>query len=170
MRIPKVSIILLIAVVVVGAAIYLHETRPQSNPRSILTSTQGSSAIFAGVKTSVPNANWSLPSTATEQTTYGNINGQVVKGQITSDTAYSTHFEDLNTLTSQGYTADPNLSADGPGSSIWGYKKAENSKTQVVLFSYTTQASTSSPNEPLQFNCPCKVDLKVFVSDPFNEK
>lgn len=62
---------------------------------------------------------------------------------------------------------DNNLAADGPGSSLWGYKKEVDGKTQIIIFSYKTQPTSNKPDEPLQFDCPCKVDWSVFISYPF---
>jgi len=93
-----------------------------------------------------------------------------MKATVTSPTASIPHFEMASALKTQGFIPDLNLSADGPGSSNWGYVNSNNEETQVIIFSYKTRPTNSNPNEPLEFNCPCKVNLSVFVSNPFAEK
>jgi hypothetical protein len=169
MQKSKTALILLLALVIIGSAFYIHAVRPTSNPTSLNGNLIELNPIFNSVNTTLPSANWSTPSTTTEQTIYGNLSGLEESGMITSKEPSITAFEDPNDLTSLGYKKDISLDASGPGSNVWGYKKTENGKSQIVMFSYATQG-TSNPNEPIQFNCPCKVSLKVFVSDPFDEK
>ena len=116
------------------------------------------------------NANWSTPQKASEQTMYGTLSGEKITATATSASAMVEPYEDKQALAAAGYTSDLNLAAGGPGSSVWGYKRMVNGKKQVIIYSYQTQPTSNNPNEPLQFNCPCKVGLSVFVSDPFNDK
>lgn len=114
------------------------------------------------------NESWSNPTQATEQTMYGNLTGEEMTTQITSDQAMVSPFENSTTLKNEGFELDNNLAAGGAGSSVSGYKRMVNGKTQVLLYSYQTQPTSNNPNEPLQFNCPCKVSLKVFLSETFD--
>ena len=167
MKLHKLLLVIIIGVVVVGLAVYLHSTRPQSNPKSFVEQT--TNPIFKNVNESLPQAGWSEETTASEQTAYGNLPGKEEIGKITVDQAYTHHFENPDVLKSLGYNEDLNLAADGPGSSTWGYIKTENGQSQIVLFSYSTIPSSNNPNKPIQFVCPCRVDLKVFISDPFTK-
>lgn len=169
MKIQRTFLTLFIALVIIGSAIYIHAVRPQSNPSSMNSTQTQPNPDFKLITTSLPSANWTTPVPSTEQTLYGNLTGQAATGQITSQQTSMNQFEDVNAITAQGYKKDINLDAAGPGSTVWGYKKTENGKTQVIILFYKTQGTTN-PNQPIQFNCPCKIDLKVFVSDPFNEK
>ncbi len=135
-----------------------------------LISQENPDTIFTSADKALPSANWSKPQGASEQTMYGDLKGMEISGQISSEQASINPFENKDELTKMGYKEDLNLSASGPGSNVWGYKKTTNGKSQVVIYSYQTAPSSSNPNEPIQFDCPCNVTLKVFISDPFNEK
>lgn len=116
-----------------------------------------------------PSAPWTEPTSTSMETPYGNLQGQQITATVTSDKAYLDHFEIVDMLTKLGFESDPGLAADGPGASSWGYIKNENGEKQIMLFSYKTQPSSNNPNEPLQFDCPCKIDVTVFVSNPFGK-
>lgn len=165
MKDSKIILIIVIAVSVVGFAAYLHSTRPQSNFSSF--TTQSLDPIFKSVTASTPKVDWSDTSTISTQTAYGYLTGRQITGQKLSNDAQTEQFENVTDLANLGFEKDVNLQAGGPGSSSWGYKKTKNGKTQVILFSYVTEPSSSNPGEPIQFVCPCKIDLTVFVSDLF---
>lgn len=141
-------------VLIIGYAVYLKFTGG-GKPEDL---------IFRMAKNALPNASWSAPQKTTEQTPIGTLTGQKITGTITTKTAIVPHFDNLNTLAQMGYTVDNNLAADGPGSSQWAYTNAEG---QTILYSYRV-AGTSHPNEPIQFNCPCRATVSVFVSSPSN--
>jgi copper homeostasis protein (lipoprotein) len=122
------------------------------------------SHILSQLPSWMPTATWSEPFTTQEQTFYGNFMGSEVTGKVTTKEASVPHFENADFLQSLGFTMDTNLSADGPGSSVWGYVKETNGKKQVVLFSYQTRPLSTNRDEPIQFTCPCQTDLTVFIS------
>jgi len=165
MKDSKIILIIVIAFSVVGFAAYLHSTRPQSNPASFTARILD--PIFKSATGTLPKADWSADTTISEQTTYGYLTGKEINGYQISGNAQTQHFENVLELTKLGFEKDLSLQASGPGSSSWGYKKIKAGKTQIILFSYITEPTSSNPNEPLRFVCPCKINLKVFVSDPF---
>lgn len=169
---PKL-LLLIAALVIAGTGVYLFTNKQSpSKPTTQVISTPTATispetSLLADIAVWYPSAPWSQPKTTTEQTALGNLDGESIQATITSQATEIPHFETVSELTSKGFILDNNLSADGPGSSTWGYSKKADGKTQVITFSYKTQPSNSNPNEPLQFNCPCKVDWEVFVSKPF---
>lgn len=115
--------------------------------------------ILSQAKASLLDATWGSVTNTSEQTPLGLASGQKVSGTLTSDKAMISHFENTKLLESMGYTLNQNLSADGPGSSMWGYTKGN----KVITYSYKTAPTSSSPNEPLSFDCPCQVSVSVFT-------
>lgn len=144
-----------------------HSPFTKSTP-SVTKSLTAETKLLVDVAVWYPSAPWSEPTADSDQTLYGELTGESIKAQVTSDTATLPHFEIVNELIQMGFASDNNLSADGPGSSTWGYKKIENGKTQVIIFAYRTIPTNANPDEPLQFNCPCKIDIEAFVSKPFS--
>lgn len=153
----KVVIIVVCLLIIVGAASYAFFTKHEVTM----------AAVLLQAKESLPDASWGKPQDATEPTPLGNLTGVKLSATTTTSQATLPHFENTKDLERLGYKPDMSLSADGPGSSVWGYTKTENGDESVILFSYNTQPSSSNPNEPLQFNCPCKMNISVFVSNPF---
>lgn len=123
-----------------------------------------SSAIFNQAKQALPAAAWDNP----EEGTTGTVPAVGMSGTLTVQEANIPHFENSTDLKKLGFQPDINLSADGPGSSQWGYKKVENGKIQLITYSYRVSPSNSNPNEPVQFNCPCNATVSVTVSKPFS--
>lgn len=121
--------------------------------------------IFAELPVWVPDASWSTKQRTTEQTPYGDLKGLKSDATVTTETASFSHFEDPTFLAALGFQPDMNLSADGPGLSMWGYSREFLGKKQYAIFSYHTQPTSTKPDEPLQFNCPCQTTLSVFVSN-----
>lgn len=70
-------------------------------------------------------------------------------------------------LKNNDWTEDPNQAADGPTGSVWGYRKIENGKTQILQISYTNNSITPVPNQPIQATCPCNLTYTIFLSNPF---
>lgn len=162
----KSFVLALIIILVIGTFGFLL-SKNKTNSTTI-PKISSETSLLADIAVWYPSAPWSTPKETTEQTMYGSLTGKSMKATVTSPTATLPHFEQVNTLVQKGFTLDNNLSADGPGSSVWGYKKEENGETQIILFSYKTEPSSSNLNEPLQFNCPCKINTSVFVSNPFS--
>ena len=146
-------VILIIVVGIVGYFVY---------QQSIFT--KAANSIFGQIQTWVPSS-WGMPASATEQSIYGNLRGKKREATITTTQAYLPHFENKTFLTKLGFQPDMNLSADGPGSSMWGYTRNVLGKKQYVLFSYHTQPTSTKPDEPMQFDCPCQTTLSTFVSN-----
>lgn len=164
----KKVFIILVLVLIVLSVIFLLITKPlvKINPQTPpQLSTQDYSPILVQAAVWYPSAPWSTPAVTTQTTPIGEMKGQFIKATITTPQANVSHFEDPNYLAAQGYTMDNNLSADGPGSSTWGYSKTTNGETDILLFSYSVQPTSSNPNEPLQFNCPCQATITVFSND-----
>lgn len=130
-------------------------------------STRDTAGVLLSIKSSMPNVSWGKPQDTTEPTPLGNLAGVKLSGTLSAAQATLPHFENAKTLEAAGYKPDMSLSADGPGSSVWGYKKTSGRDTSIILLSYNTTPSSSNPNEPLQFNCPCQMSVSVFVSQPF---
>ncbi|MEK7572162.1 MAG: hypothetical protein AAB553_07880 [Patescibacteria group bacterium] len=151
-------IILLVAVgvAILASIMYLQNVSKQ---------TEKNNPIAPLIPTWYPEATWEAATTTQEQTPYGEMNGLLITGTTTIDTASIPHFEKAEELQKLGYQPDMALSADGPGSSTWGYSKEQDGKQQIILFSYKTEPTSSNPDEPLQFNCPCTTDLSVFLSN-----
>lgn len=180
MRKVLIPIVVVLLVVGIGSFFMLQKptpTTPQSSTTPSPTSeaptpppvkvSQTAQTIFTTLPSSLPSATWETPISSNLTTSYGNATGYLENGSITTEQTSLPHFEDKATMSSLGFTADNNLSADGPGSSLWGYKKTTGNEIQLVIFSYKTASTSSNPNEPLQFNCPCQTQVSVFVSNPF---
>lgn len=111
---------------------------------------------------------WSSPFKKTTQTAYGNTTGKEIQTTVTGTITEFMNFENIKELESQGFSKDISLAADGPGSSVWGYKRFDNDRTQIILFSYATKPTNNNLDQPLEFDCPCEVTLTVFLSEPFD--
>ncbi|HVZ66756.1 MAG TPA: hypothetical protein VG917_00670 [Patescibacteria group bacterium] len=170
MKNSKILSILILGAILIGVGwvfLYKYQAKNGIEPNN---SSSSMSPIFYDLKVWLPDTSWSVPTKTSEQTMYGDLKGEQSTAQITTKQASVNPFENVKAMNDLGYQQDLNLAAGGPGSSVWGYKKTEGNMMQIVTFSYNTAPSYNNPNEPLQFNCPCKTTLKVFVSDPFNEK
>lgn len=121
--------------------------------------------IFSQLAKWLPDATFGLPKRTTEDTSYGKFSGESLAGFTMAPTASMPHFEDADYLKKLGFTPDNMLSADGPGSSVWGYSKEQSGKRQIILFSSEAKPLEVKPNEPLQFNCPCNTNVRIFVSE-----
>ncbi|HSD98144.1 MAG TPA: hypothetical protein VLB73_00420 [Patescibacteria group bacterium] len=150
----------LVIVLLAGYKLFLNHTVPFPSP---LTNTYEYN-LLVDAAVWYPSAPWSHPAKDTQTTFYGTLSGLSIHAQITSDKPMLGHFEDVNSLATSKFLPDTNLEADGPGASSWGYLKDNDGKKQLLLFSYKTQPSSSNSNEPLQFSCPCKIDVTVFAS------
>ena len=122
--------------------------------------------IINQLPTWLPNTSWSAPFAASYETPYGTFQGTETTTTITTDSPTMRNFEDEKFLNSLGLKIDTMLLADGPGSSMWGYKKEINGKIQTVLFFYKTTPTSTPTDEPIQFNCPCQTKVTVFISNP----
>lgn len=125
------------------------------------------SPIFSYLSKWVPSATWEAPQQATNETPYGKVTGMEAVGKITSKGSFKgRNFEDEKVMNSLGFgSEDINFAADGPGASNWGYSKTENGKTEVVVFSYSSNRLLGPES-----TTPPYTNLSVFVSDPFTKK
>lgn len=155
-------IIAFIAILIIGG-IFFYKTPSATAPHTI--SPETSLLIDAAVW--YPSAPWTTPKKTTQTTPLGTLSGEIITATVTSSTSFLPHFEMVQQLNKNGFMLSNELAADGAGSSMWGYTKEENGKSQILLFSYKTDPSSSLPNQPLQFNCPCKIHISVFASQPF---
>lgn len=155
--------VILLIIFLVGVVIFLSFF-------FITNPTTSTSTILAQIKSENQNINWEVPKNVTEQTPLGNLSGIKMFGTLISQQATFPHFENAKLLSSYGYMPDMSFSADGPGSSIWGYRQNINGEESVILFSYNTKPTSTNPNAPLQFNCPCQMDISMFISNPFQSK
>lgn len=153
--------------IIVGSFFWKHTINTPPPVTPVITSQDIiTNDIFAQVLLWSP-AKWSFIQTASISSYYGTLIGKQIEAIITTQQSTISHFEDQAFLQNLGFDLDRNLSADGLGSSVWGYKKTIGSNSQVVLFSYTTTPVTVIPNEPLQFSCPCDTHITVFISSSF---
>ena len=120
-------------------------------------------ALLAQIATWYPSAQWSSPQVDKQTTINGDFTGESMSATVTTQQANLPHFEDTNALKQMGYVPDNNVSADGPGSSQWGYSNTNGTVKKIIIFSYKVSPSNTNPNEPVQFNCPCATKLNVFV-------
>lgn len=162
----------IIVLILVSAGFFLKQ-EPKQEKKSTPHTQQTQSDIdtlwlLANAALWYPSLPWSPPTKATTDSPYGKLSGNSIHATVTKDTPMVDHFEDVNALAEKGFLPDTTLAADGPGSSTWGYKKEEGNSLQVIIFSYRTQPTNSNPNEPVQFTCPCKIDITTFVSTPFS--
>lgn len=166
----KFWIFIIIVILLIVSIVLLKKTQSSSTTNSNSAQPTLSSLntnIFGQLATWLPEAKWSTPQTSTQTTLYGSATGKEVTGTVTNQNANMPHFDNASYLKTLGFSSDVNTQADGPGSSTWGYKKTTGDQIQLILFSYKTKPSNSNPSEPLQFNCPCKTAVSVFVSNPF---
>lgn len=166
----KFVVIFVIVFVVVGGIWHFFSPKteaPDTSMQQVQIDAPQGEVILGDVATWIPDAGWSNPAPASETTMYGDLSGYATSGTVTSQQASLDHFEMMPELEQLGFTADTNLAASGPGSDVWGYKRMVDGGEQVLILSYTTQPTSSNPNEPLQFNCPCQIQVKGFVSNPF---
>lgn len=166
---PLYGVIILCIALLILAMLTLKHLHPKSSLQqsSVTPTLSPETSLLVDAAVWYPSAPWTEPKSDTQQTFYGELSGESIEATVTSQTASLPHFEQVNTLQTMGFLPDNNLAADGPGSSVWGYTKESNSQKQVMTFSYKTRPTNSNPNEPLQFSCPCQVDVTVFVSKPF---
>jgi len=164
----RMGMLLILVLMLSAVSFYLITKHARQQPQ-VTAPEQLSAKDYAPLLVQVavwyPSAPWSTPAVTTEETPVGELKGQFIKATVTQNEAMLPHFEDVEHLSSKGYTLDETLSADGPGSSTWGYSKTVGDRKDILLFSYTTKPSNSNPNEPLQFNCPCHIEVTVFTSD-----
>lgn len=158
---------LCVALIIVGAIFFMDQQKKTAQTsQTTAPNVSPETALLADIAVWYPSAPWTKPKKYTAETMYGNLSGESMQATLTSPNASLSHFENEAELKTKGFVPDNNLAADGPGSSVWGYKSEKDGKTQVIIFSYKTEPSSSNANEPLQFNCPCTVNVSVFVSTP----
>lgn len=118
-----------------------------------------------------PHTMLSSPSASVETTHYGKLKGlryawenERKKGSKNSFITKK-YYDDTEILEKIGYKEDIKPDANATTATTWGYKKTENGKTQVVVFSYSTKDIGDSNNttKPL-------LSMSIFVSNPFTEK
>ncbi|HSX09561.1 MAG TPA: copper resistance protein NlpE [Candidatus Saccharimonadales bacterium] len=144
-----------------------NESLTATSTKYQIQSTEMGTKIANQLPSWMPTVTWSEQITSNQQTFYGNLAGSEVTGIVTTKEASVPHFENVKFLQSLQFEPDINLSADGPGSSSWGYIKEVDGKKQIVIFSYRTQPTSTNPNQPIQFACPCQTKLAVFTSNYF---
>jgi len=169
-------LILIGAGLVVGGFYFLKSSGTKSVapiPSTTKPAAVAPSPIFGYMSKWVPDAIWEAQKPSNEDDLYGNLTGMAMNGKIKEGGTLPTNnemgkFENIATMTGMGFEADINLSADGPGASRWGYKKTENGKSQIVIFSYTSGRIFGPEATEEQLSQP--TTLSVFVSDPFVAK
>lgn len=154
-------LITLLLIIIASIVLVIFQTTPTPPPAQI--NPQSENPTFQKVTEWKPNAVWSMPTDSVQNTYLGEVNGKTSTANIRSDQATLSPFEDVAYLNSLGYELNQNLSADGPGSSVWGYKKGIDTDFELIIFSYVTTPTNSNPNQPLEFNCPCEMKVEVFI-------
>lgn len=141
--------------VIIAATVWFVSYRFHSiNTSNTFNNTNAS--VFSEVKKWLPTATWSNP--------VSNQNSETLKGTLkTSPSQIQSLRSSSQHLTTEGYKEDNSIAADGPGSSVWGYTKTQDGKTTTITFSFSVAPSSSNPNEPLQFNCPCDGTVSVEI-------
>ncbi len=168
-RLPRKYYLTILALIIIASILLvIFQTTPNSTPPPQNTPQSSSNVIFEKLPEWKSDAIWTTPKDYTETNYLGEIHGKVSTVTITTDSPGLTHFEDVNYLNSLGYEIDINLYADGPGSSMWGYKKGDENNFELVIFSYTTTPTDKSPDKPVEFNCPCEMKIQVFVGSSKN--
>jgi putative hemolysin len=158
--------IIVVILIIAGAFFVLHVKKQQNTTTNPATTQHVNDPMLQTLAEGFPEVTWGEPTNMNQSTgPYGELPGRKITGTIKVDQANIPQTEDKAYLESQGFKADPSMSADGPGSSVWGYSKGSGENTQVVIFSYEVKPTSSNPNEPLQFNCPCNATVSIFVSD-----
>ncbi|HZE87130.1 MAG TPA: copper resistance protein NlpE N-terminal domain-containing protein [Methylomirabilota bacterium] len=150
----------------------LHLVRPsgKSSDTALPTRPPLNTSVFNQLSSWLPNTVWENPKINEETTLYGKLKGESQSGKIVTLQPTLVHFENKSWLEKLGFSEDTNLLADGPGSSVWGYKKTTGAKNQLILFSYQTAPYNTAPDQPLQFACPCTTMVTVFVSNSFSSQ
>lgn len=131
------------------------------------TNTQNSQNILENVASWTPSLPWTGQQHVSQDTAYGNLPGLEIDAKITSDQPSYPQFEQKDQLIKMGFAEDTNIAAGAPGASMWGYKRNVNNQTQIIVFSYTTDYPNVTPDQPIEFTCPCQMTLSAFLSDPF---
>lgn len=165
---PIFLLIILLIGVGIGYVFFFTDliTLPKASEKK--EKTVVNTSVFSEAEEWVPEVVWSKPKSASEQVYYGTVKGTEISGTLVNKDGYIEHFEEPAVLEKQGYKEDLNLSADGPGSSLWGYtKEVGKDQMQIVTFSYTNEDMYESSEGPLTADCPCTLTLSVFVSEPF---
>ncbi len=154
------TVIAVLLLLIAGLVFYKLHIQPKPADLSKTPET----ALLAQVALWYPSAGWSSPKIDKQTTLYGSFTGESMQATIKSDKAFMEHYENADTLKQMGFLPDTNLSADGPGSSSWGYSNITSNSKQLIIFSYRTKPTNTNPNEPAQFTCPCDKTISVFVS------
>ena len=165
----KTIVVAALCVLLVVIGFYLYKDTkerhaiPEGTAVGIAPTAAPITSPFSFLATWVPDATWGAARQVTEDTPYGKVKGTKVEG--TGKTVHR-NFEDTRLVESWGYKPDMGLSADGPGSSNWGYSKTDkDGKTQIFTLGYSTGALMGPDSKT-----PSSVSLFVFVSDPFTKK
>lgn len=171
----KVVVALVVGLIIGLGVYYILDEVLKVTPSAQVAQTQSAPLpenmnALVSVATWIPNGGWTTPAMTTESTPYGELSGYSTTGTVTQDQAYMDPFEHKQELSGMGYTADPMLDASGPGSNMWGYKRTVDGKEQILVLGYKTEPTSNNPNEPLQFNCPCQIQVSAFVSEPFTSQ
>lgn len=167
---PSIILIIILAVIGfgVGYVFFFTDLISIEKPTPKKQAVTPDMTVFEETDRWVPEVVWSPSKPATEQIYYGTVKGVEETGTLVNREGVVEHFEDHKVLEKLGYKEDLNLSADGPGSSMWGYsKEAPGGLLEVVTFSYINEDMHPSTEGPLTASCPCTLTLKVFVSEPF---
>lgn len=168
-RLPRKYYLTTLALIITGSILLvIFQTTPSFTPPAQDTIQSSPNIIFEKLPEWKSDTVWSVPKDHTETNYLGEIHGKVSTATIIADSPGLTHFEDVDYLNSLGYEIDINLYADGPGSSMWGYKKGDKDNFELIIFSHTTTPTDKSFDKPVEFNCPCEMELQVFVGSSQN--
>lgn len=165
-------IIFLILLVIAGGVVgyvflFTDYIKLPSKPTESTTKSTTEYEVFTEAQKWVPEVVWSKPKAATQQTYYGTVKGTEITGKMVNREGYIEHPEDPTTLKAMGFSEDLNLSADGPGSSSWGYIKNIGDMQEIIVLSYKNEDMHASSEGPLEAECPCTLLLTIFQSEPF---
>lgn len=137
---PKLLLILGIFILILGSAVFFFNKQQKAAPIPSQTPTISPEvSLLSDIAVWYPSAPWSEPKKVIEGTQYGNLSGESIEAEVISPNPSIPHFEIVPQLNQKGFTLDNDLSADGPGMSMWGYKNEKDGKTKVIIFSYSQE-------------------------------
>lgn len=110
---------------------------------------------------------WGDQKTGTQTMYYGVASGVMRTGQFVSKDGTVEHFENKSQIVSSGYKEDLNLSETRDNVTLWGYRKSVGDFEQVIVLSSENEDMHMNSSGEYIANCPCTLNISVFVSEPF---
>lgn len=152
-----------------------EKMKPSSVPTSPSPDTQADELDLQKIIGLYPDLKLQKSTDSAEIPTYGALKGGGVSGQIKADFDYTQKLQSNSYWSQSGWQDDLHQAADGVTGSVWGYYKQRAGMRQIVNFNWQMNESDADKmfkaRENLtEFNCPCKYELTIFMSDWFSWK